>query len=351
MKNFFKKCHTHILAYSLLLSISLSLSAMDKEPTKIYLDSPTYPQNEAIKNYWCLTQLVDQQNGLRVLKDEQCAWIACRAQALNKALLSKLTLKEGLDEFRDHGTIEGKKSSDVVSDSWAISIFKPSMNKLISRTVAVKKTGPIKQLYLSNLSPNSLLNISTYTPDWFDYAVCLEIKQTDGLGIWTMRESLWGKLINLERRFVDAAYFNHNNTQIVSTSMNKALIWTKQNNGSWVQTGGIEEDEIICARFSLDGTKIVTTSKNGTTRIWTQIDLVDTTHVAEKIMLLQLLNRDGKDIIVDRPHLQAILKTFDNQAFNYLVEEYKLPLSAIGSIKEYKLPLSVTGGIKARGSI
>jgi WD40 repeat protein len=126
---------------------------------------------------------------------------------------------------------------------------------------------------------------------------------------------------------VNSAVFSPDGTRIVIASEDgTARVWTEQPGGTWTSVvfAGHMPSVLSVAFSRPDGTKFVTALADGTVCVWTQIDLVGNNNVAEKIMLLQLLNRDGKDIFINRQHLRAIWWLFDVQAKSYLIKKYTL---------------------------
>jgi len=121
--------------------------------------------------------------------------------------------------------------------------------------------------------------------------------------------------------------FSPDGKHIASGSQDGTVsILTLQENGTWRQSQALTSNaqEVYSVAFSPDGKHTASGSRDLTVRVWTQIDLVGDNNVAEKIMLLQLLNRDGKGVLSNKPLLQKILATFDDQAKKYLNKKYDL---------------------------
>lgn len=152
------------------------------------------------------------------------------------------------------------------------------------------------------------------------------------VSIWeyNLLTNSWGQdplLLKGHTEEVSFATFGPNNETIVSASYDKtARIWLfNGKNGIWEESHVLQghTDSVVYATFNSNGTRVVTASKDGTARVWAQTDLVGTNNVAEKILLLQLLNRGGSQVFDNRPHLQATFATFSKEAQDYLKRKYE----------------------------
>jgi len=161
--------------------------------------------------------------------------------------------------------------------------------------------------------------------------------------VWTLQpDASYGQpqILTGHTHTVNSIAFSPDGTRLVSGSSDHTVrIWTLQN-GDWQshELIGYASAAIDSIAFSPNGRHIISLSWNSQILVWTQVDFVGNDNVAAKIMLLQLLSRDGKDILKNKPLLQNILATFDNNVFKYLVEKYSLSPSD-------------TKGIVARGSL
>ena len=148
--------------------------------------------------------------------------------------------------------------------------------------------------------------------------------------VWTQQGNTWTSVELIGHTDgVRYAVFSPDGTRIITATYGKtARVWMQQSN-TWtsVELTG-HKGWILSAAFSPDGTRIVTVSLDGTSRVWTQIDLVGTDitgndNIASYIMLLQLLARDGKEVLNNK-HLRTIYETFDKEPKKYLSKKYGL---------------------------
>jgi len=178
-------------------------------------------------------------------------------------------------------------------------------------------TGHTQRIFSAAFSPDGT-KIVTISAD-----ETARVWTQDTEGNWTSSLPLTG-----HTGLIGSAAFSPNGTNIVTASMDgTAHVWTQDTKGNWISSLPLtgHTDFVHSVAFSTDGTNIVAISDDNTARVWTQIDLVGDDNVAEKIILLQLLARDGSDILNNKPHLQKILSTFDQQAKDYLIKKYDIP--------------------------
>lgn len=121
------------------------------------------------------------------------------------------------------------------------------------------------------------------------------------------------------------------------------FIWSQTTNGLW-KSQKVEDPR----KFTRHNKKAVFIPDNKylisfiphthePARLWKELDLIGTKNVMPKIMLLELLERDGNIIFEDRPHLQKIFATFEPEAKEYLTRVYSLSKSLSDSTQETSL--------------
>jgi WD40 repeat protein len=331
-------------------------------------------------------------------------YTSSRIAALEKRarleLVQKLQSPAAIDEFRDHGTVDGKPLDQLVSNVWALEFLKPALAGLVyfwDNKVQVL-TGHTGSVNSASFSPDGTRIVTasndntarvwaqhggTWTSvelqghtEWVNSAVfspdgtrIVTASDDNTARVWTQQGNIWTSVVlQGHTRTVNSAAFSPDGTRIVTASKDgTARVWTQQGNTwtsvelrghtEWVWSAAFSPDSarivtassdrtariwtqqgntwtsvelrghtewVVSAAFSPDGTRIVTASEDRTVRVWTQIDLVGNNNVANKIMLLQLLNRDGKYIFINRQHLRAIWWLFDVRAKSYLIKKYTL---------------------------
>ena len=140
------------------------------------------------------------------------------------------------------------------------------------------------------------------------------------------------------------ATFTDDKTTIVSNvdvKQRHLILWKLNNNGGIIRSQSLGDATTIDPEISPNGMYLVAgiiNTVDGTIeqqepqmsgviglQIWSKIDHVGTTNVAEKIMLLQLLDRDGGSVMLNRPYLQKIFNYFTPEAQKNLTIIFDIP--------------------------
>lgn len=155
--------------------------------------------------------------------------------------------------------------------------------------------------------------------------------------IWTLQNKggepeterrLWQQVQTLTQPlWIEAIAFSPDSNYLVSASGDYTIREWMLQDGLWKFSCIINkiDGQVSSVAFSPDGNYLASGCLPGTLYIQqTPIDLVGNDNVAAKIMLLQLLKRDGKGVLENRLYLKEILATFDLPAQKYLQRKYEL---------------------------
>lgn len=130
--------------------------------------------------------------------------------------------------------------------------------------------------------------------------------------------------------------FSSDGTKIMSFAFDEKIrVWMHNDEAAWkAQELTGHRSVVNSAFFNHDGRKITSVSRDGTLRVWEQVDLVGEQDIIAKIALLLLLDRYGKDVLIQQngdtvsyphSHLLRVFATFDDLVQEYLMQTYGLP--------------------------
>ena len=172
-------------------------------------------------------------------------------------LVKKLQSPAALDEFRDHGTIDGKPLDQCITNALALKFFKPAMINLF----------PFGEV--QSFSVHETRGYTTFSPDGTKFVSHAE--NDKNAYVWTQQGKTWvftKLIVNAEN--IISVKFSFDGTKFITISKNNSIQIWKQMDNTWTSEvfPGTTHDNIIA--ISPNGTKVVTFLENGIGYVWTQ---------------------------------------------------------------------------------
>ena len=241
------------------------------------------------------------------------------AQFSAKKLAETIRSDAVLNEFRDCGTVMGKNPNDMPDDV-AIKYFKPLFCDFAYQWVqegVLQHQGLVNSAELTNVG-NRIMTVSNGT-----------------VRVWHVENSLWVQEGVLRHQgWVNSAEFTNVGDRIMTVSNGTAQVWHLETD-QWVQRGGEYQEENcswkqqVCLKRGML-TKVYNKVRdrfvqlsNKEIHVHHLINVVGNRNVLAKIMLLQVLKRDGGSLRGrEHPHLVEIFNQFDESVRDSLLPKY-----------------------------